>query len=890
MDSMSGREKGLKRKIDEDKVPKKSIYYSSIVEQPLHNHSAVCGHGISALGHLSSQHGKREVVSEQLLVEIWTCNLFRRLLEHTEVCLDSDIVAISTVGAPVWSEEWFQENALELIEKPKDFATDGTNQEAQLLQQSLDDDGSIDRCIEGSGEVELEACNSKAAPTQLRVLSRERKQTISRMTASQMSFELSKSDIDPHLLVAPQRYGESFGAGAHESQPFDIKVHPQVGFLTDIHGHLCEAEVIGLLAGKWDAINRVLYIQAPFPCASTERTEDNGATDVELDPVAELQVREEIHAMDMLVVGWYHSHPRFKPDPSVTDIRNQQQYQHLMRDEQTGISPFVGLIVSTYDTNLRTSSAFHQWFHVKPFANGRKSTTVFIPMLLEVQVMSYTQAKKPSQWTPQCGLQELLSQISDGWFEKIVKSNIKSGTWGLITHKFNFTRRTSLSASRVSREPYHDGSFRKKSTRKRKITQELCASHSPNIIASEQNGRPHGMVRSESVVRDDEVVETENSSDFRPSTLPNLFALPSPPATKLNTSRESENNSSQSNDSLKDHSDLGQIHFRAAGGEEHMVVDNSFTEMPDARCSAIQYNCQELESRKILIPQYSTHTHLDSTIPSVIDLTAAETNIPPPKKSKKLLQVPISLTDAKPLGKNLYQVGDKLVGPKGGVAGFKRGPYKKKDKLSERGASTASEELTPQLAINVDTFPAELVSPISNLPDFVPKPTARPSTLTLKSADKSVTKMIMKSAAKQGDSDQISNKTAKANAIRETARHVKPSVQQITLIQLLKAPGDSSIIARRLLMSAPLSLRCLLLGTFTLGWYYAHNSTRVELFDPGVQGKHRWKGLLKGEKMIASVRAGWARIAGVDAVLEDLAAFFAACWLEGGVIQQGATS
>ena len=42
--------------------------------------------------------------------------------------------------------------------------------------------------------------------------------------------------------------------------------------------------------------------------------DDDGATDVEMDPVSEFQVREVIRAQDLEVVGWYHSHPRFAAD------------------------------------------------------------------------------------------------------------------------------------------------------------------------------------------------------------------------------------------------------------------------------------------------------------------------------------------------------------------------------------------------------------------------------------------------------------------------------------------------------------------------------------------------------------------------------------------------
>lgn len=197
-----------------------------------------------------------------------------------------------------------------------------------------------------------------------------------RPAAAILYQELSKVNVDAHRLVDPYNYGEQLGPAENFSQPFKIDVHPQVGFLSDIHGHLCDAEVIGLLAGKWDAANKRLYIQAPFPCAATERHEDFGFTDVELDPEAEWKVRQSIAAQGLEVVGWYHSHPKFKPSPSVMDIFNQQQYQLYTRDERTGEEPFVGLIVSTYDSQLSSPASDHQWFTVVPYAPPARKNSI----------------------------------------------------------------------------------------------------------------------------------------------------------------------------------------------------------------------------------------------------------------------------------------------------------------------------------------------------------------------------------------------------------------------------------------------------------------------------------------------------------------------------------
>ena len=74
-------------------------------------------------------------------------------------------------------------------------------------------------------------------------------------------------------------------------QPFAVRVHPDVAFLCDVHAHLADAEIIGLLGGRWDAKSRVVYVQAPFPCRSAPR-EDDGATDVEMDPTSEASAVE----------------------------------------------------------------------------------------------------------------------------------------------------------------------------------------------------------------------------------------------------------------------------------------------------------------------------------------------------------------------------------------------------------------------------------------------------------------------------------------------------------------------------------------------------------------------------------------------------------------------
>lgn len=136
--------------------------------------------------------------------------------------------------------------------------------------------------------------------------------------------------------------------------------------------------------------------------------------DVELDPVAELAVREIISSLGLIVVGWYHSHPQFRPDPSVTDIHNQQQYQTLMRDEVSGLEPFIGLIVSTFDEKLPSVESHHQWFHTRPYGDGaRGKKSVHIPMLLDVDIGVYVESHQGVEaFLSEEATEELIQRLS----------------------------------------------------------------------------------------------------------------------------------------------------------------------------------------------------------------------------------------------------------------------------------------------------------------------------------------------------------------------------------------------------------------------------------------------------------------------------------------------
>ena len=219
---------------------------------------------------------------------------------------------ISVIGPPLWSDDWFERDAIP-EEEPEPTSTTDINdgdvvtevcrsQEAE--EEYLPTDSSGNNITKGQ-EHDQSSRIKRRTPVDLNSL-------------SGLFNELCKPNHNPHTLITSLEYGAPLDEqGLRWEQPFQVIVHPQVSFMCDVHAHMCSSEIIGLLAGKWDSDANTLYIQAPFPCTATDRTDD-GSTDVELDPIAEFQVREIIANEGMTVVGWYHSHPKFRPDPSVS--------------------------------------------------------------------------------------------------------------------------------------------------------------------------------------------------------------------------------------------------------------------------------------------------------------------------------------------------------------------------------------------------------------------------------------------------------------------------------------------------------------------------------------------------------------------------------------------
>ncbi|XP_010870279.1 histone H2A deubiquitinase MYSM1 isoform X1 [Esox lucius] len=140
---------------------------------------------------------------------------------------------------------------------------------------------------------------------------------------------------DPFQLIPCRVFGED------RREPFQVIACTEALLIMDLHAHVSMGEVIGLLGGAYSLEDKVLKIVAAEPCNSVST-----GLQCEMDPLSQTQACELLSSLGLAVVGWYHSHPTFHPNPSLRDIHTQDQFQRYF---SRGGAPFIGMIVSPFD-------------------------------------------------------------------------------------------------------------------------------------------------------------------------------------------------------------------------------------------------------------------------------------------------------------------------------------------------------------------------------------------------------------------------------------------------------------------------------------------------------------------------------------------------------------
>uniref|UniRef100_A0A663M3T2 Myb-like, SWIRM and MPN domain-containing protein 1 n=1 Tax=Athene cunicularia TaxID=194338 RepID=A0A663M3T2_ATHCN len=143
-------------------------------------------------------------------------------------------------------------------------------------------------------------------------LARRREEEKLKPAKSSKGSRQIKSSFDPFQLIPCCLFSEE------KQEPFQVKVSSEALLIMDL---VCAAE----------------------PCNSLST-----GLQCEMDPVSQTQASETLAARGYRVIGWYHSHPAFDPNPSIRDIDTQAKYQSYF---SRGGAMFIGMIISPYNRN-----------------------------------------------------------------------------------------------------------------------------------------------------------------------------------------------------------------------------------------------------------------------------------------------------------------------------------------------------------------------------------------------------------------------------------------------------------------------------------------------------------------------------------------------------------
>ncbi|XP_007642002.1 histone H2A deubiquitinase MYSM1 isoform X2 [Cricetulus griseus] len=166
-------------------------------------------------------------------------------------------------------------------------------------------------------------------------LAKRREEEKCKPTKSSKVSKLTKSSLDPFQLIPCNFFNEE------KQEPFQVKVASEALLIMDLHAHVSMAEVIGLLGGRFSESEKTVEVCAAEPCNSLST-----GLQCEMDPVSQTQASETLALRGYSVIGWYHSHPAFDPNPSLRDIDTQAKYQTYF---SRGGAKFIGMIVSPYN-------------------------------------------------------------------------------------------------------------------------------------------------------------------------------------------------------------------------------------------------------------------------------------------------------------------------------------------------------------------------------------------------------------------------------------------------------------------------------------------------------------------------------------------------------------
>nr|CAH7745472.1 unnamed protein product [Callosobruchus chinensis] len=126
-------------------------------------------------------------------------------------------------------------------------------------------------------------------------------------------------------------------------QPFKVKMNLATLLTIDFHAHAWLTEVMGLVAGSWLPEENLLRITHYEPCLNIA----SSTTHCDMCPISQAKAADFIHKKGLDILGWFHSHPTFAPEPSQQDMDTQMVVQRWIGHGK----PCIGVILSPFSLN-----------------------------------------------------------------------------------------------------------------------------------------------------------------------------------------------------------------------------------------------------------------------------------------------------------------------------------------------------------------------------------------------------------------------------------------------------------------------------------------------------------------------------------------------------------
>lgn len=160
---------------------------------------------------------------------------------------------LSTIGPIMWNEKfdiYFKDNNYYRKQQNNNLlVTNSDSINVMNVKNKLDYDHFDININQNLGKRRANNYTDSGRPTANHLYNELSNNNSSSSGSSNNNQNMMNSSIDGHVLISPYRYGEVRGPAEYLKQPYSIHIHPQVGIICDIHSHLCNAEIIGLLAG-----------------------------------------------------------------------------------------------------------------------------------------------------------------------------------------------------------------------------------------------------------------------------------------------------------------------------------------------------------------------------------------------------------------------------------------------------------------------------------------------------------------------------------------------------------------------------------------------------------------------------------------------------------------